>query len=339
MRLIADAAARRYPDADRRRRRDIRLDPDAPRRSGGLFRRSGGDGGVDRGDARAARPRPEHARSSSSPMSTILPAATSATSLTSGQAVLDDIRQPTAGVARADLRRSPPRGRHRHSARRRRGAEAGRLGRPALQLRIDRGPGHADLLPRPASSSSSSTISSTGRRRPLGRLDIFYSSPDEITGFWSIDAALAGDWPTPRRGARPARPAGDDARPVRPRTARPHHPREHDRGARRATSSAPLAPPACHAGRCSGPTPSGTPSCRCSTPPAWSSPSCSARACWSRRSSVGRASAPMRSMPCSPPTFAPVQGFVLAMAFLYLILNLVIDVTTGLLDPKVRFDV
>ena len=37
--------------------------------------------------------------------------------------------------------------------------------------------------------------------------------------------------------------------------------------------------------------------------------------------------------------FAPVQGFVLAMALLYLILNLVIDVTAGLLDPKVRFDV
>lgn len=29
---------------------------------------------------------------------------------------------------------------------------------------------------------------------PLGRLDIIWSSPEEITGFWSIDAALAGDW-------------------------------------------------------------------------------------------------------------------------------------------------
>jgi len=37
--------------------------------------------------------------------------------------------------------------------------------------------------------------------------------------------------------------------------------------------------------------------------------------------------------------FAPVQGFILAMAFLYLLLNLIIDVTDGLLDPKVRFDV
>ncbi len=37
--------------------------------------------------------------------------------------------------------------------------------------------------------------------------------------------------------------------------------------------------------------------------------------------------------------FAPVQGFVLAMALLYVIINLVIDVVAGLLDPKVRLDV
>jgi ABC-type dipeptide/oligopeptide/nickel transport system permease component len=29
---------------------------------------------------------------------------------------------------------------------------------------------------------------------PLGRLAIVYAAPTEITGFWSIDAALAGDW-------------------------------------------------------------------------------------------------------------------------------------------------
>jgi peptide/nickel transport system permease protein len=37
--------------------------------------------------------------------------------------------------------------------------------------------------------------------------------------------------------------------------------------------------------------------------------------------------------------FAPVQGFVIAMALLYVIMNLVIDIVTGLLDPTVRFDV
>ena len=34
--------------------------------------------------------------------------------------------------------------------------------------------------------------------------------------------------------------------------------------------------------------------------------------------------------------FAPVQGFVLAMAILYIVLNLTIDMTYGLIDPRVR---
>jgi peptide/nickel transport system permease protein len=37
--------------------------------------------------------------------------------------------------------------------------------------------------------------------------------------------------------------------------------------------------------------------------------------------------------------FAPVQGFILAMALLYLVLNLLIDTAAGLLDPKARGDV
>jgi peptide/nickel transport system permease protein len=36
--------------------------------------------------------------------------------------------------------------------------------------------------------------------------------------------------------------------------------------------------------------------------------------------------------------YAPVQGFVLAMALLYLVINLAIDIASGFLDPKVRFD-
>jgi peptide/nickel transport system permease protein len=35
--------------------------------------------------------------------------------------------------------------------------------------------------------------------------------------------------------------------------------------------------------------------------------------------------------------YAPVQGFVLAMAMLYIVLNLLIDLTYGLIDPRVRF--
>jgi dipeptide transport system permease protein len=36
--------------------------------------------------------------------------------------------------------------------------------------------------------------------------------------------------------------------------------------------------------------------------------------------------------------FAPVQGFVLAMAILYVVLNLIIDVAYGLIDPRVRLE-
>jgi peptide/nickel transport system permease protein len=34
--------------------------------------------------------------------------------------------------------------------------------------------------------------------------------------------------------------------------------------------------------------------------------------------------------------YAPVQGFVLSMAILYIVLNLLIDLTYGLVDPRVR---
>ncbi|MGA8471535.1 MAG: ABC transporter permease [Pseudolabrys sp.] len=36
--------------------------------------------------------------------------------------------------------------------------------------------------------------------------------------------------------------------------------------------------------------------------------------------------------------FAPVQGFVLAMAILYVLLNLIIDVLYGIIDPRVRLE-
>jgi peptide/nickel transport system permease protein len=36
--------------------------------------------------------------------------------------------------------------------------------------------------------------------------------------------------------------------------------------------------------------------------------------------------------------FAPVQGFVLTMAVLYVALNLIIDMLYGVIDPRVRVD-
>ena len=36
--------------------------------------------------------------------------------------------------------------------------------------------------------------------------------------------------------------------------------------------------------------------------------------------------------------YAPVQGFVLMMASLYVLLNLTIDVVYGVIDPRVRIE-
>jgi peptide/nickel transport system permease protein len=36
--------------------------------------------------------------------------------------------------------------------------------------------------------------------------------------------------------------------------------------------------------------------------------------------------------------YAPVQGFVLMMALLYVALNLAVDVAYGLIDPRVRIE-
>jgi peptide/nickel transport system permease protein len=36
--------------------------------------------------------------------------------------------------------------------------------------------------------------------------------------------------------------------------------------------------------------------------------------------------------------FAPVQGFVLTMAVLYVMLNLLIDISYGIIDPRARLE-
>ena len=36
--------------------------------------------------------------------------------------------------------------------------------------------------------------------------------------------------------------------------------------------------------------------------------------------------------------FAPLQGFVLTMAIMYVALNLMIDILYGLIDPRVRLE-
>ena len=41
---------------------------------------------------------------------------------------------------------------------------------------------------------------------PLGRLDVFFSAPPQVTGFYLIDSLIAGEWDVPRRD-QPAHPA------------------------------------------------------------------------------------------------------------------------------------
>jgi ABC-type dipeptide/oligopeptide/nickel transport system permease component len=173
---------------------------------------------------------------------------------------------------------------------------------------------------------------------PLGRLDVVYSPPAEITGFWSIDAGLAGDWPL--LGAVLAQLAlpvttlalfglGPLARITRAsmievlasdfiRTA-------HAAGLPRrkvllgyALRSA-IVPVLNTAGMVF----SYMLGASVLVEKVFGWPGIGAYAIDAVLAS----------------DFAPVQGFVLAMALLYLVLNLVIDVVAGLLDPKVRFDV
>ncbi len=64
----------------------------------------------------------------------------------------------------------------------------------------------------------------------------------------------------------------------------------------------------------------------------------SAPTCWSKRCSLGQVSvrSPVEALIASD--FAPLQGFVLTMAIMYVALNLIIDILYGLIDPRVRLE-
>ena len=59
-------------------------------------------------------------------------------------------------------------------------------------------------------------------------------------------------------------------------------------------------------------------------------------ACWSRRCAPGIGSYAVEALISSD--FAPVQGFVLTMAVMYVLLNLIIDILYGVIDPRVRLE-
>ena len=173
---------------------------------------------------------------------------------------------------------------------------------------------------------------------PLGRLDIVYSSPAEITGFWTIDAALAGDWPLLRAVL---------AQLVLPVTTLALFGIGPLARVTRASMIEVLAGDYVRTARAAG-LPRRkvlwTYAFRNAIVPVLNT----AGMVFSYMLGASVLVEKVFGWPgigayaidaVLASDFAPVQGFVLAMALLYLTLNLVIDVTAGLLDPKVRFDV
>jgi dipeptide transport system permease protein len=172
---------------------------------------------------------------------------------------------------------------------------------------------------------------------PLGRLDIFYSPPRQITGFYLIDAAVTGDWEVWRASVKqlvlPAVTLGIfSLAPIARMT--------------RASMLAVLASDFVRTARASG------------------LPPFTVIIIYAFRNAMlpvvttlgmvfsfllganvlvekvfawpGIGSYAVEALIASD--FAPVQGFVLTMAVLYVALNLAIDILYGLIDPRVRLE-
>ena len=172
---------------------------------------------------------------------------------------------------------------------------------------------------------------------PLGRLDVFLSAPPEITGFYTIDSLLAGEWSTLLGAlsqlALPALTLGIfSLAPIARMT--------------RASMLATLGADFTRTARSSGLSP-------------WT-----VVVSYAFRNAMlpvittlgmvfsfllganvlvekvfawpGIGSYAVEALIASD--FAPVQGFVLTMAVLYVLLNLAIDILYGLIDPRVRIE-
>jgi peptide/nickel transport system permease protein len=173
---------------------------------------------------------------------------------------------------------------------------------------------------------------------PLGRLDVIYDPPREITGFWTLDAALTGAWPMLAPIA---------AQLVLPVVTLGLFGLGPLARVTRAAMIEALASDYIRTARAAG------------LPPrkiVWSYAFRNAVLPVLNTSSIVfsymlGASVLVEKVFGWPGVgayaidavlaadFAPVQGFVIAMAVLYLAMNLVIDVIAGLLDPTVRFNV
>ena len=172
---------------------------------------------------------------------------------------------------------------------------------------------------------------------PLGRLGVFFSSPLQVTGFYLIDSALAGDWEVWRASLKqlvlPALTLGLFALAPIARITR-------------ASMLAVLASDFVRTARASGLSPFTvliTYAFRNAMLPVVTTLGMVFSFLLGANVLVekvfawpGIGSYAVEALVASD--FAPVQGFVLTMAALYVVLNLTIDVVYGLIDPRVRIE-
>jgi peptide/nickel transport system permease protein len=172
---------------------------------------------------------------------------------------------------------------------------------------------------------------------PLGRLDVFHSSPPQVTGLYLIDSALAGDWEVWRASLKqlvlPAVTLGIFAlAPIARLT--------------RASMLAVLASDFVRAARASGLAPFTvvfTYAFRNAMLPVVTTLGMVFSFLLGANVLVekvfawpGIGSYAVEALIASD--FAPVQGFVLTMAAMYVALNLAIDILYGLIDARVRIE-
>ncbi len=172
---------------------------------------------------------------------------------------------------------------------------------------------------------------------PLGRLDVYFSAPNHVTGFYLIDSLIAGEWDTFKASLKQlVLPALTlcifSLAPIARMT--------------RASMLAVLASDFVRTARASGLSPSMvviTYAFRNAMLPVVTTLGMVFSFLLGANVLVekvfawpGIGSYAVEALIASD--FAPVQGFVLTMAVMYVALNLIIDILYGLIDPRVRIE-
>ena len=172
---------------------------------------------------------------------------------------------------------------------------------------------------------------------PLGRLDIFHSPPPQVTGFYLIDSVIAGDWEVFRASLKQL---------VLPTLSLAIFSLAPIARMTRASMLAVLASDFVRTARASGLTPMTvivTYAFRNAMLPVVTTLGMVFSFLLGANVLVekvfawpGIGSYAVEALIASD--FAPVQGFVLTMAVMYVLLNLSIDILYGLIDPRVRIE-